>query len=189
MFNIKSDRCLLPRCFIFTMICLGSLTGCASPARPEKMTPQISALSLQIPKTVTVQVIGGQKTDPAWTSEISNEDFASAVRAALQNCHFFSDVKPGGDADYILEVTLVNVLQPAVGFDMSVTIISDWKLIDRPSDRVVWKRQISSTGTATVGDAFAGVERLRLANEAAARANIGNGIAALAKSPPATSQP
>jgi hypothetical protein len=47
----------------------------------------------------------------------------------------------------------------------------------RASDKsVVWRKPITSTFTAGMGDAFAGVTRLRMAVEGAARANIAQGL-------------
>jgi hypothetical protein len=46
------------------------------------------------------------------------------------------------------------------------------RLVDRASGRTTYEEKIATPHTATIGDAFLGFERLRLANEGAMRANI-----------------
>jgi len=56
-----------------------------------------------------------------------------------------------------------------------------WSL-QRTSDRsIVMRKAIQSSGTATMGDAFVGVTRLRLAVENAARENIKQGLKEIAE--------
>jgi len=55
--------------------------------------------------------------------------------------------------------------------DFTVKMEAAWSL-KKADGTVVMQESIKSEGTATMGDAFVGAERLRLANEAAARANI-----------------
>jgi hypothetical protein len=56
----------------------------------------------------------------------------------------------------------------------------NYKLVDAQSGATVWSKVIDSQYTASPGDAFAGVKRLRLANEGAARDNIQQAIGAMA---------
>jgi hypothetical protein len=51
---------------------------------------------------------------------------------------------------------------------------------DTQSGKTVWTKDVNSEYTAKVSDAFAGVERLRLANEGAARENIRQAISDMA---------
>lgn len=66
------------------------------------------------------------------------------------------------------------------GFNMTMSLRADWMLARVSDNKVLWHDKILSTYTATVGDAFAGIKRLRLANEGAARKNIEQGLAELA---------
>ena len=63
---------------------------------------------------------------------------------------------------------------------MTVTLEITWSLTRVKDDEVVWRKAIVSSLTAKAGEAFAGVTRLRLANEGAARKNMAAGIAAIA---------
>jgi hypothetical protein len=73
---------------------------------------------------------------------------------------------------------LVSVDQPLVGFDMTVTTTVTYTLLD-PAGNQVWSKSVSAPHTATVSDAFLGVERLRLANEGSAKENIRRALDAM----------
>ena len=56
----------------------------------------------------------------------------------------------------------------------------EWRLRHVSSGRLVWEDQTNRPFTATVGDAFAGTVRLKLANEGAIRENIKAGLERIA---------
>ena len=62
---------------------------------------------------------------------------------------------------------------------MKVSKEAAWVLIDRGNGETIWKKGISSQYTAGAFDAFAGVTRIRLATEGAARVNIEVGLGLL----------
>jgi hypothetical protein len=157
------------------------LPGCASPASVRGMQPPSLTLQNQHPYSLSVQVVGGEATNPLLTSEISNESFAEAIRKGIADSGLFRSVIPAGNGDYLLEVALVNVAKPSVGFDMTVNLTASWKLIHVPNHKIVYQDVISQSYTATVGDAFAAVKRLRLAQEGAARGNIQTGLTRISR--------
>jgi hypothetical protein len=59
-----------------------------------------------------------------------------------------------------------------MGFSMTVKMEVSYTLVDTTSGKAVWSKNIASEHTAKASEAFAGVTRLRLANEGAARDNI-----------------
>ena len=67
---------------------------------------------------------------------------------------------------------------------MTVTTSVYYDLIKRSSKKSVWTQTVTRSYTAQGSDAFLGVERLRLANEGSARANIQGLIEELVKSAP-----
>ena len=152
------------------------LTGCASPATVNGMRPQSLAPQNKQPYSVSVQATGGEKTNPLWTSEISSESFAQAVREGIVESGLFRSVVTNGNGDYLLEVSLIKVNKPLAGFDMTVNLTANWKLTHIATRKIVYQDDISKSYTATVGDAFAGIKRLRLAEEGAARENITEGL-------------
>jgi hypothetical protein len=62
---------------------------------------------------------------------------------------------------------------------MTVKMEVSYTLKDMQSGAAVWTKDIESEYTAKASAAFAGVERLRLANEGAARENIRQAVTEL----------
>ncbi|WP_228706116.1 hypothetical protein [Marinobacter sp. LV10R520-4] len=113
-------------------------------------------------------VSGGEETNPAWTSEIDNDAFAGALKQSLRKQGLLS-----GNGRYQLEALLLEVDQPIFGLDFEVTTNVRYILTDRENnDAIVMNETIVAPYTATIGDAFAAIKRLRLANEGAGKANI-----------------
>lgn len=66
--------------------------------------------------------------------------------------------------------SMIDLNQPMMGLDMSVT--SRVRYTVKQGERIVFDDTIAATGTATMSEAFMGVERLRLANEKSVQENI-----------------
>lgn len=157
---------------VFLAILVG---GCAAPASRDAM--DISSTERSAYKTdkfltgrVSVGgVIGGQDTNPAWTSEIGNEDFEAALRSSLETAYLL-----GGRAssEFILDAELIEIDQPMFGFTFTVTSKIRYTLRDAQSRETVLDEVILAEGTASTGDAFMGVKRLKIATERSAQENI-----------------
>lgn len=160
-----------------SVLALAVLAGCASPANPQNMsvraaeatdlrsrTPAWSQSALAV-KDVT----GGRETNPAWTSQVSSNDFRTALEDSLRAVGMWS-AQP--QAKYLVQAHLAKLDQPFGGFNMTVTATVDYELIDKASGKTVLKRTLTLPYTAAMGDAFSGVERLRLANEGAIRTSV-----------------
>lgn len=146
------------------------ITGCASGAKMENMTYQgVQKLySEDLKQSVELSdVSGGKKTNPAWTSEISNEAFSGALKNSLKAQGLLSD-----DGIYKLEVKLIKVEQPFFGLDFEVKTHVQYTLTNPTDNSVVFNETIVAPHTATFDDAFAGIKRLRLANEGSGMKNI-----------------
>jgi hypothetical protein len=70
-----------------------------------------------------------------------------------------------------LTAQLLDVEQPFGGFDLTVKTTVRY-MLKNANGRIVYDKTIRAAHTSTVSDAFAGVKRLRLANEGSARANL-----------------
>ena len=145
--------------------------GCASPAKMENMIYHSKdfrsydqALKNQVDLKATA---GGEKTNPLWTSEISTEAFSEAVKSSLKSQDFFSE---GGR--YHLQVNMKKTDQPMFGMNLTVTTFVNYILTDSSNNTVILNETIEAPYTATVGDSFAAVKRLRLANEGSGKENI-----------------
>ena len=67
---------------------------------------------------------------------------------------------------------MLGLAQPIMGFDMTVTSHVNYSVLERTSGTPYFLTTVTAPYTATVGDAFAGITRLRLANEGSIRSNI-----------------
>lgn len=147
------------------------LTGCASGAQMGNMVYDgpAKAYDIALENNVDVtNVSGGEKTNPAWTSEIDNDAFAGALKQTLQKQGLLAS-----SGRYQLEALLLEVDQPMFGLNFEVTTQVKYILTDRDNNgAVVMNETIVAPYTATVGDAFAAIKRLRLANEGSGKANI-----------------
>lgn len=155
------------------------LFGCASGAKMEDMVfqgPQKNYSDALQKNMEVAKVSGGEKTNPAWTSEISNEAFSEAVKNSLVSQGLYS---PAGK--YQLEVQMIKVDQPMFGLDFEVTTNVRYTLTNTITSKVVLDETVIAPHTATMGDAFAAVKRLRLANEGSANKNIENFLSKLSQ--------
>jgi hypothetical protein len=149
-----------------------ALVGCASGSKPEAMVATTATPVHKSASAVTVSVAGGKDTSKMGASQISNDAFASAIKDSINKNQLFSKAVSEAGSPYTLAAFIGKVDQPTFGFSMTVTMEVNYTLTDVKSGKSVWTKDVSSTYTAKAGDAFAGTERLRLANEGAARENI-----------------
>lgn len=100
---------------------------------------------------------------------MSSEDFQKALIVSLEESGYLAKDQ---STTYALIANLKELQQPFFGFDMQVTSSVNYRLDDLKKDTNVLDEDINADFTATVSDAFAGVERLRLANEGSIKENI-----------------
>ena len=164
--------------FALTSLSIASLVlACALRVRPEQIEPPSFDVRNRHPASVTLRVEGGFEGGGL----LSNSEFLRALRSSVQKSQVFSDVRDDLSADYLLEVQLIGLHFPVQGFNMTATLTASWVLSD-PRTGVEFLREIVSTPyTATVGAAFVGLERQRLAKEGAVRENLRAGIRRLSE--------
>jgi hypothetical protein len=153
------------------LVAAALIGGCASGSKPDAMVAQIVAPVHKNDGDVSIAVSGGKETSKMGASQISNDAFAQALRESIEKAGLFSSVAADGGR-YRLTGFIGKVDQPMFGFSFTVKMEVSYALKDMKSGSTVWTKDINSEYTATAGQAFAGVERLRLANEGAARENI-----------------
>lgn len=159
---------------------LSIVTGCATPSKPEAMVAAPTTTLARHAQSVSVTTGGGKETSAAGKSQISDEAFTQALIASIEKTKVFSTVVKGAGADCLLQVSIVNVDQPSFGFSFTVKMETAWTL-KKADGSVVWQEVIKAENTATTSDAFAGVERLRIATEGAARKSIEAGLTKIAQ--------
>lgn len=153
-----------------------TLAGCATPSSPDGMTvTTLATTTSKVPEKLRSQiavkdVIGGSETNPMMQSNIESSAFEGALDASLRNSGLGAPNRQAGL--YQLAATIKQVDQPVFGFSMTVTTTVYYDLIERSSNKSVWTQTVTRSYTAKWEDAFFGPERLRLANEGSAKANI-----------------
>lgn len=151
------------------------VTACATPATRDAMDvpaserSQYSANNFLTGKVAVGSVSGGQDTNPMWTSEVGSTEFEGALKSSLETAYFLS---PHTVADYFLDAELLKIDQPMFGFSFTVESKIRYTLREKSTSQIVIDDVITADGTATTGDAFAGVKRLRIATERSAQENI-----------------
>lgn len=157
--------------------------GCATGAKTAAMMPGPGQLQLvsHHPDAVEIAVSGGEKTNPMWTSEISSDNFKQALGQAVQVSGLFSQAVPSGQGNYRLDVSLGKAEQPMIGLSMTVGMTSHWKLTRTTDQAVVWEDTIHADYKAAFTEHLVGYERLRKANEGAARVTIQQGLERLSR--------
>jgi hypothetical protein len=156
---------------------LAGLAACASNADPSAMTvtaePVASAAVTPFPQKFqhamcVRNVTGGEETNPMWASKVNDAGFHSALDGSLNGAGLSSG---STSCSFPIDANLLGLSQPSMGFDMTVTSHVNYKVYDASGQPVVLAT-IDAPFTAKMSDAFAGVKRLRLANEGSIRESI-----------------
>lgn len=153
-----------------------AMTGCASQAEKKAMVTPTLQVAKKSDGTVSVKTAGGAETTSADSTNISDENFKAAIEESISKNRIFKSVVQGRSSDYELLVSITRLEKPVFGLSFTVTLETTWVLVKRSDASIVMKRNITSSHTATFGDATAGVKRMRLAVEGAARKNIESGL-------------
>ncbi len=171
--------CRNSRAFVFTAVLVGAvamLSGCASPASKEAVVVHDIQIVNHHQKTVSIMTQGGGETGSVDVPNISNPDLAAAIEESIVESGLFTQVIHGNDSDYLLSVTIISMTKPMFGFSFTVRMEAAWSLVNKETKEAVMREAVTSSYTATAGQAFAGVTRLRLAVEGAVRENIKSGL-------------
>ena len=157
------------------------LGACASGATPGAMTVPLSEQTLLAPTSRLRQSVqigavgGGRETNPLWTSQVSDSDFATALRQSLAT-HAMLSINNG---TFRVDAQMLGLDQPLAGFDLAVSSRVSYRVTEVATGTLVFQREINATYTATFSSAFVAIERLRLANEGSVRENIRQFLVAL----------
>lgn len=157
---------------------LSLLSGCASPARSDRMT--VSSDFGQTSKTLAnhslkgnigvATVTGGGETNPMWRSKVSSDAFQRALEDSLRNTMLLNPVF--SSSRYQLTADLLDLSQPLAGANLDVSSSVRYSLVEKNTRKEVYARIIQTAHTAKWNDAFNFNDRLNIANEGAIRNNI-----------------
>lgn len=155
---------------------LGSLLGgCASPARGDHMavtaTPQQRMVITPLRENIAVlDVSGGQAGNRLWASKVGNREFADALALSLRDANLLASAP--GAARYTLSARMERLEQPVTGMSLTVTATVSYSLVERATGNELLRRTHTVPYTASFGDTFGSLDRMRVANEGAVKANI-----------------
>lgn len=158
-----------------TTIAFIALTGCAQNSRVDEMVYN-SGVVMQKPKNPSLShniavnnIRGGHETNPLWTSQINNANFKEALKKSLQHANLYHDFS---GSKYSLDAKLVKLKQPLIGLNLTVTCRVHYNIKDIKANTSIYDKDIETSYTAKISDAFVATIRLKIANEGAARENI-----------------
>ena len=163
---------------------LSLLSACGTPTQPLTMAlSPADALQLRtwVPEglkgNVELDAVkGGQATDRWWGSKISDQALSQALEESLGDVGMLP-MAPVPAARYQLRVQLLSLDQPLLAADTTVTAAIHYSLVAKADGMALYQRTVRTTGKAGLGDALLSqTARLRLANEAAVRANIASAV-------------
>ena len=118
---------------------------------------------------ITVAPVGiGTDTSTPWTSQIGIAEFQEALVRTLM----VANLAAVQNGRFRLEAVLLKIERPFAGFAMTVTASIAYRLTDTATGAVVYQDTRTSLGTASLNDAVLNVNRLRIADERAIRANF-----------------
>lgn len=152
------------------------LSSCAQPARQSLMAAPgvmgtVVVTSPVLKNSISIsEVTGGKETNPMWTSQVNSPEFKAALELSLRNNVMLAD-NPS-DTKYLVSAQLIDLKQPLIGIDMTVTSKVNYRVVEKSSRNEVFYEEVTTPFTANFGSAIYGPERLRLANEGAIRENI-----------------
>lgn len=162
--------------FIAVGAVLVHLVGCASPANKDEMTPKDLVVAHKFNASVQVKTTGGSETGGMEGTNISDADLKAAIEQSISNTELFSKVVQVGDANYILAVSITSLSKPVFGLTFTVNLETTWTLTNVATKKVELRKVVTSSGTATFGDAAIAVGRIQIAVERAAKQNISQGL-------------
>lgn len=152
-----------------------TLGGCASTARGDQMaataTPQQRMALTPLHHNIAVlEVSGGQGSNRLWASKVDNAQFARALALSLADAGLLAE-QPAA-ARYTLSARMDKLVQPITGLDLTVTATVSYSLVERATGNEILHRSHTLPYTAPFGDTLGALDRMRLANEGAVKANI-----------------
>ena len=151
------------------------IVGCSVTPKAINMIP-VDEEHVFENKSKTIEVdfpIGGKESDPMWEgSKIDNASFLNALIMSLKQSNLFTEVDPAENPDIRLSTFIMSQGQPSFGINMTVTLLVRYTLTIAANGSLIWEKDIPSSYTATVGEAFVGAVRVRKANEGAVRENL-----------------
>ncbi|HEC30299.1 MAG TPA: hypothetical protein ENI65_12000 [Gammaproteobacteria bacterium] len=170
----------ITRRIVVLIVAIFWLSGCAPPTKEAMTAGSIQGMKRH-QHTVTIRVQGGNEIKDESPLRITNDAFSAAIEESIIKNSLFTKVIHGSGSDYIINATIIDISTPAFGASMTARIEVAWTLLNARSRDIVFRKSINSFYTAGAFAAFAGVTRVRIAIEGAARKNIRQALMAISE--------
>ncbi len=159
-----------------------ALAACAQPGNMAATIEGGEAAFVGSPLQSRVEieaVEGGRDVNILLMPGVGTEEFAAALLESLQTAGLASaDI-----GRFQLSATIEELNQPPIGAGLTVTSVVRYVIVDQLNDQTIFDELIESSYRASFGDSLVYLDRLRLANEGAIRANIADFLQRLADTP------
>ena len=128
--------------------------GCSSPLKPEAMIAEIHQPIHKSSSAVVVSVTGGQATSALVGSEqITDEDFAKALRQSIEQSKLFAHALREGSATYQLQAWIARIYRQ-FNANWIVWMEVNYALTRTTDQQVMWKKAVLSSYKSMVGPGF-----------------------------------
>lgn len=176
--------CKLFSLVIILLVCVMSISGCASPAatRDGMLVNRFVSNQQLSSKSVNVNVVGIYEDAPLHLTRavIPFSELKSAIESSLVDNQIFSQIVDNKLADYLLTCVIFG-MDSKGGGEVTDNIEIAWILKNLKNNETVWKESIKSSKTLSISDEFIGLKRKRLTTENAVRINLKQAILAMSK--------
>ena len=156
--------------------CLAAASCVVQRSRATGMATLAEPIPSAVPGTRGAGVIvvasadGGRETNPLSRSQVSSDELKRALEMSLQHAGYLApDTARAGIA---MRATLVSLGEPKGWLTFSVTSVVRYHAVNIPTGATMMDDTVVSIGKASLSDAFFGVTRVRLANEASIRGSL-----------------
>ncbi len=155
------------------LLAISFLSGCSTKMYKDELVAHNVSVINKYQSDVYVHAKGNRY--------FSNYDFTKAVEESISESSLFKKIVDKNDSNYMLEVAIVTMDTPVMGFNMTVAVEISWSLRKSSNNAIVMRKTIKTSSTKTPSDAFAGITRLKLAIGSAVSKNIELGLQDISK--------
>lgn len=141
-------------------------SGCATMNHTQMTVQHPQLVFSPTGKTTRVVASSDVNLSPAYKIE----EFELALKQSISKSQLFEISTT--ENDYLIRAKIVELIAPAMAFDVTITLEVVYLLIDANSNETIATERIKTDYTATVGDAFVGAKRFIMAMEGATKKNI-----------------
>jgi hypothetical protein len=152
-----------------------NMTAAPLPPTPSSSPSPVTAASPAFEAIAVGSITGGSEATKLWVSNVSNENFRTALQQSLQREAMAAANGMANSAGrYRLNAELIELDQPLAGFNFTVTARVHYRLVPVDDPQTPRFDQVVETPyTTKFGENVLSAERLRIATEGAVRENIG----------------